>query len=200
MKIDSTVEIKIVGDKCLAIVPYHPTLIATARKLNGKWKKPAWEFDARDAERVQRACRAIFGTAGELVATCTIRVKAEFWEHSPSLYLCGREVAHRTSRDYVVRLGEGVVCIAGGFQASGGSVKYPTLQPREGTVLEVRDVPLSLAKEETEAYEGDPVSIVDGSIIDPSTPEPDPRVVALEAIKHLMTEHGIAIEDLREIF
>src|SRR5262245_51736479 len=135
-------------DRTLRVTtPYHPSFPELARNLGGKWEADTktWRFDVRDAERVKLLCKRIYGYGDtDLV---TIRIAMEPHQYQRELWLCGRQIAIRRGRDSRVSLGEGVVLIAGGFPASGGSMKYPTLSPNEGTVLEVRDVPRSLVTE-----------------------------------------------------
>ena len=67
-------------------------------------------------------------------------------------------VVHRPGRDSRVTLGEGVVVVTGRFSPSGGSSKYPEIG---GTniVIEIRDIPLNLARHEVKKW-GDSASIV----------------------------------------
>ncbi len=100
--------------------------------------------------------------------------------------------------------------LSGGFPGSGGSVKNPRVDPKEGTVLEVRDFPRKLA-EEVKAngwyanVSGTAVEIVDEAISTPSVSISDMNDAAAEekskaisAIHVLMATHGITIADLSE--
>ena len=70
------------------------------------------------------------------------------------LWMFGRQVASRRSRDDRVRLGEGAIVVQGGFPNSGGSGRYPMLEVFVGTVLEIRDVSRALAEKEAEINPG----------------------------------------------
>lgn len=141
-------------ERIYVTTPYHPTMVNRARELNGTWHAESkyWSFDARDEETIRALCITLYGTDGSPVEEPLVTVLAQLTddtrdllEATDSLFLCGREIAWRKSRDYAVRLGEGVVIRSGGFPGSGGSARYPLLCPLLNTVLEVRDVPESLA-------------------------------------------------------
>lgn len=136
--------------------PYHPALPKRARELGGKWDGDYWIFDARDEERVRNMVRDIFGTDGtdnpELV---TVQVNMDIFPSDHTIWFVGRQIASRASRDARVRLGEGVVVVRGGFLSWGGSRKYPTVSPEEGTTLEIRDVPRVLAEKAKQKYPHD---------------------------------------------
>ena len=70
----------------------------------------------------------------------------------------GRLLVERRSRDYEVKLGNKVVVLSGGFPKSGGSMKYPSCAPYEGTILKVRDVPVTIVENEMQEKNG--ISIV----------------------------------------
>ena len=128
--------------------PYHPDFPSRARDLGGKWNSRAelWSFDARDEEHVRALLRDIYGSdgSGEEVATVTVRHRVSGEESdSQSLFLFGRQIISKASRDSHPRLGQGVVIIEGGFPSSSGSRNYPTVGG-QGTILEIRDVPASL--------------------------------------------------------
>lgn len=138
------------GTTTILDTPYHPALPARAKALGGRWQAvtKVWAFDARDEQRVRDLARDIYGTDGADQPTATIRVKLHNRmedPHSPSIYLAGHEIAHRPGRDMAVRLGAGVVIIEGRFASSAGSMRYPSLGDVAGIVVEVRDLPQSVA-------------------------------------------------------
>lgn len=161
---DSTPKVAVVasGGKVTVTGPYHPEFPSKARKLGGQWRgNKEWVFDGRDEERVRELCRSIYGTDGSATEVVTVRVRLadhaavavdRFSTSAASLFLLGRQLARRLGRDSDVRLGDGVIVVEGGFASRGGSAKYPTLSAQEGTVLEVRDVPLALAQAEKAAH------------------------------------------------
>jgi hypothetical protein len=199
-----TISLRVDGAKCYALSPYLPSFIDSARKLGGKWSDPHWAFDARDLERVRDALIASYGTDGTPGPTCSIRVALDSWGFNDTFYVCGRLVARRPGRDYRVKLGEGVVILSGGFPSSGGSMKNPRLAAETGTVVEIRDVPLAIASRATEwetQYEGDKITIVEGSIQGVAVESgSDSRSAAIDQIKALMAEHVIRLTDLAEEF
>ncbi|GAA3086438.1 hypothetical protein GCM10020000_86390 [Streptomyces olivoverticillatus] len=69
--------------------------------------------------------------------------------YDQELWLAGRFIARRDARDYPVHLGFGVTLVKGGFPSSGGSMKYPRLEPYDDTVLEIRFVPRAAAEKVT---------------------------------------------------
>jgi hypothetical protein len=131
--------------------PYSKRFVDFAHMRNAKWSdsEKCWMFDPRDEFAVRSALIDIYGT--DDYSSCEkvdVRVKMDEVKCTKSLFMLGRELARRKYRDYYVDLGEGVAVIQGGFPDSGGSARYPELNPEEGTILEVRGVPKSLAERE----------------------------------------------------
>lgn len=209
--------------------PYHAGFVTEARKLNGKWVNTEefggeWAFDGRDEQRVRDLCIRLYGTDGRTQASLvTLRVTLGSWDGS-DITLGGRSLVRRKGRDYRVELGDGVVVLEGGFPSSGGSVKNPRVDARDGTVLEVRDYPEELARELLPDAErgssGFSVEIVGEPYLPRTTPiavDPlttaveaglaringeavavmDPKVAALAQIREIMNAHGITVDDLR---
>lgn len=142
----TTVKITKVDTKVVLSTPYHPSLPSRAKALGGKYdpQNKTWAFNARDEERVRNLAREIFGTDGTITEPL---VTVRFSGHMPGseYWKFGRLIARRPGRDAEVRLGEGVVLIEGHFLGRNGSTRYPVIGG-EGTVLEIRDVPLSMAR------------------------------------------------------
>ncbi|MFF2751142.1 hypothetical protein ACFVVA_37100 [Kitasatospora sp. NPDC058048] len=125
--------------------PYHPELPSAAREIGGRWDAAArhWYFDARDEALVRDLALEIFGTDGSPAAegdTVTIRLDISNTRQQDLRY-GGRLIASRPEKKGPVRLGVGVILISGGFPAYGGTEKYPELEARKNTVVEVRDLP-----------------------------------------------------------
>lgn len=132
--------------------PYNPDFPSPARGLGGKWNgsSKVWTFDVRDEDRVRALVRETYGTDGDDgTTTVNLRIRADLYADDDSLWVAGRQIARRLSRDYTVRLGENCVIIGGGFPGSGGSHKNPRLDAEDGTIIEIRDVPAALALGET---------------------------------------------------
>lgn len=80
---------------------------------------------------------------------CTVNIDFDRLEGPirGDFYKFGRRIAGRFHRDSGVLLGQGVSILSGGFPDSGGSRQYPKLDPLPGTVLVVRDVPETSARD-----------------------------------------------------
>jgi hypothetical protein len=151
------VTMRIEGDKIITKSPYNTKFSPDARMLGGTWNASAktWTFDARDERRVRELLVHTYGTDGiSAPDVVTVRCNLDALEiHNPQeLVLFGRPVATRLGRDSAVRLGDGVILVAGGFSASGGSRANPRLCADPGTVLEVRDVPRARAEAKIAAH------------------------------------------------
>jgi len=134
--------------KLYAKTDYNEEFVGFAQNMNARWiaNSKEWCFDPRDEQKVREKCVLLYGTDGERTApTCTIRYSVG-GRDGHTLSLGGRTLVRRKGRDYRVALGDGVVVLEGGFPSSGGSVKNPRVNAHDGTVLEVRDFPLALAR------------------------------------------------------
>jgi hypothetical protein len=125
--------------------PYHEKFVNFARNLNGNWTGEVWAFDCRDEERVREKLFEVYGTDGSDVATVDVRMTTDKDSDREDLTAFGRVVLRLRSRDEKPDLGEGVALIEGTLKG-GGSRKYPEWNAKNA-VLEVRDVPVTLAEE-----------------------------------------------------
>jgi hypothetical protein len=157
----TTVQITTTDTSVTLVSLYHHALPDKARAIGGRFDSAtkAWHFDVRDEQRVRNLAREVYGTDGTPGQTVTVRLDISAFRNEGSVFLLGREIATRPSRDAPVRLGRGVIVVAGGFDWRGGSVKNPRLDPDDGTVLEIRDVPA-----EHSDLQRDDVQIIDQSI------------------------------------
>lgn len=150
--------------------PFHPDFPARAKKLGGRWdgSRKAWAFDQRDEATVRKLCVSIFGTDGSAETAAdvlTVRAPVKVCDNEgTSLWLCGRKIASVLGRDSGARLGDGIVVVAGGF-SSGGSMKNPRITSRDGTVIEVRDVPRALAEKIHGEYHGVTLLDAQGAVV-----------------------------------
>jgi hypothetical protein len=133
--------------------PYSKDFVKEARKLNGSWvdAQKEWAFDPRDVDRVREVCRKIYGTDGLSIEgkLVTVRLHLDKIETGyDKLELFGRTICRRPNRDSYVKLDPSVIVVAGGFPDVGGSSKNPCLLTKEGTILDVRDVPESIVHPE----------------------------------------------------
>jgi hypothetical protein len=131
--------------------PYNPQFVGEAKALGGKWNPNGgtWIFDPRTEDRVRKLLKSIYGTDEIEYRSANVRLDAgAWWRHdtvgnSAACYFGGRLVLSRKFRDSRVMLGEGVILVDGGFNRSGGSTRYPSLNIDEGqTFVEVYDVPI----------------------------------------------------------
>lgn len=178
--------IDVIGNTAIVTAPYHPSFAGFARQLGGRWMadKRAWSFDARDVGRVRDLLLDMFGTDGSLMELVTLRVVCDssVWDKCGGdieIWLAGRLVAKTLGRDATPRLGSGVVVIAGKGFGSGGSRKNPEVQFHGGTIFELRDVPLRIAKRVADAH---PKYItVESSIMSPPPEQLDTKRAELLA-------------------
>lgn len=148
--------------KLKLVSPFVPGFSDKARALGGTWNatSKAWYFDTRDSRRVRDLVQTTYGAdplaePGDEPELITVRLDLDGFEtRSSNLWAFGREIVSRGNRDYSVRLGDGVIIIAGGFPGSGGSRANPALMTKPGTIVEVRDVPRPLVDKLTEARKG----------------------------------------------
>lgn len=172
----TTVRVSVQDDRALLSAPYHPSLPPKAKSIGGRWDSASrvWTFDARDADRVRELARAIYGTDGSSTRTVTVRVQLDSRIHDgQTIYLFGREIASRRTRDERVRLGDGVIVVEGQFPRSGGTMRYPAVfgHGADPVTVEIRDVPADLVTDDVQ-------------VVDPATDRRaalDAEIAALEA-------------------
>jgi hypothetical protein len=118
--------------KLKLVSPFVPGFSDKARALGGTWNptSKAWYFDTRDVRRIRDLVLSTYGAdplaePGDEPELVTVRVALDYPDDGGQIWMFGRELASRSSRDYSARLGEGVVVISGGFPRSGGSAKTP---------------------------------------------------------------------------
>jgi hypothetical protein len=135
-----------------------------------------WVVDARDEQRLRELCTEYFGSDGSdgsdgNLPPVTVRIPvpggddSQRWTAS-TFSGAGRILLERRERDADVRLAEGVVVISGGFAGSGGSVRYPQINAKSGTVIEVRDLPPGAAAFIREQHPGVETIAVAVSVVD----------------------------------
>lgn len=133
--------------------PFSQTFLSFAHMRGGKWSDSLQQrlFDPRDEFAVRSTLIDIYGTDDYESCTKTdVRLALDGmrdeWDDRDRLFVCGREIARRKHYDGYVELGESVVIIEGGFPRKGGSYRDPELEPDDGTILEVRGVPVTAAE------------------------------------------------------
>ncbi|MEU4410792.1 helix-turn-helix domain-containing protein [Streptosporangium sp. NPDC023963] len=143
--------------------PYDTTFVTKAKTIGGRWNGPAkaWQFDARDENRVRDLLREVYGTDGSPVDDAdlvTVRVRLADHEVSyrdgADAKFAGRRIATRPGRDSAVRLAVNVVLIEGKLPSTGGSMRYPQISAGDDVIVEVRDIPrTTLNLEREDSYE-----------------------------------------------
>lgn len=180
------------GSRIVLDAPYHPNMPKRARALGGRFDgvSKTWSFDVRDEERVRAMARDIYGTDGSTaVELVTVRVNLDVYPHErQTMFFAGRKIAHRPGRDYSVRLGDGVVVVEGGFPGSGGSMKNPALSPKDGTVLEIRDLPRTAVEAEMAKYGGIEIVEESGPSVEELLAERERLLARLAEIDQLLPE------------
>ena len=179
--------------------PYNANFVNEARALNGQFNRSTgcWDFAQRDEKRVREALIKVYGTDGTPGPVLTIRTTPTLCDKptKTSLFLCGREVAFVRSRDGGAKLGDDVVIVAGGFFST-GSMKYPAIGFKDGTIFELRDVPEGLARKLHEEYHGVDLLDAEGNVVLAARHE-EPEAPAPEEMAELpaMLGDGLGTED-----
>ena len=182
------ISVDVVNDKGVLTAPYHPHLPKRAKALGGRFYGESWVFDARDDASIHQLADSIWGTTGTVSDLVTVQIETDeiFSGGEDSWWLFGRKIASRNGRDEPVRLGDGVVILKGTFQPFGGSIKnYCIGNFSDGMILELRDVPQKIVKEE------DGIKIV-GSLTDfhALSAEREKRVKRIVEIDEMLAASG----------
>lgn len=147
-------------EKIVVESDYSNKFVEGAKKLNGKWTGSAWSFDVRNEDRVRKLLLDVYGEDGteKKANTVTVQLNLNKYEDNHTsgyvreVELFGRVLVRRPSRDREVKLHDSVIIIEGGFPSTGGSMKNPRLETNEGTVIEIKDVPIALYEKNSQEY------------------------------------------------
>ena len=145
----TTATITIQDDRISVEGPYHPDFPGRAKRLGGRWNPTAkiWGFDVSNESRVRALCLELFGTDGD-TAVPTVMIRATWhcdnYADREAIYIAGRQIARAFNRDSGVKIGEGVIVVEGDFRSGGSRKKWATCVER-GTIIEIRDIPETLA-------------------------------------------------------
>lgn len=142
------VDVEVKGNKVNVLCPYNAEFIKVARQLNGKFYKPVWQFDSFLEGRVRQELLRIFGTDGTSTPLKTILLSLDGANPNGSELTVGPiQVLKKWSRDEYPKLGDGCAVVEGGLLQNGGSVKYPQITWKVGTVIRITNVPAKVANE-----------------------------------------------------
>ena len=136
-------EVKIENGKMYVKSKYNREFISQARMVQGKWNSPYWEFPEENEKQVRDLLLNVYGENGLEQNTVDILLHLdEYKGGTDEKITIGKYiVASRPGRDWQVKLDDKVILVAGGFSASGGSVKNPRVSPATGTILKVKGLP-----------------------------------------------------------
>jgi hypothetical protein len=142
------------GGKIRVESPYNPECARRMRAAGGKWDSAgkAWVLDARALDAVRDICREIYGEddrGGERVTLRVTFLRTYIADRGPCV-LAGRTLASAWGRDSGARVGDGLSFVKGAPR-SGGSVKNWDTRIPEGSVVDIYDVPLPMARETIDA-------------------------------------------------
>lgn len=129
--------------------PYNKKFIEGARRIQGKWNAPCWEFPEENKEECKELLLNVYGECGDLgEAEPTVTVELNLDEYNGNyvndLLIGSMVIASRRTRDSYVRLSDNVMVISGEFSESGGSAKHPKVTAEPGTILRVKHLPVRL--------------------------------------------------------
>lgn len=141
----ASVKIERIEDRVHLTAPFNRTLPSEARSLGGRFDgvRKSWHLDARDEARVREMAIEIYGTDGVSGAgdLAIIHIYCSDFAEYRTNSVGGRFVLEKRTRDYLPRLGEGVILFSGDSSFDGnGSAQY-SLIGNNNAVIEVRDLP-----------------------------------------------------------
>lgn len=163
------------GQLLVVTTPHSETWNVRANELKGRWSRErnARIFNCVHEALVRQALVTIFGTDGtgpsaeprlaRIDVAMIMAVRANYRQQE--CVIAGRTVAKRRGRDMYPTLGEGVILAEGGFDGSGGSVRYPELSPKSQCVVHM-ELPAGGLEKGMLRY---------GDMIQDITPEPEPE-------------------------
>ena len=184
-----TVSVKNVNGRLLISTPYSAEFVRKIKLLNGRWDSNAkvWSVDARDLDTVKKILTDIYGESGIAedapVKRVSVRVSLDEIDSADSAELFGYPIAKRWTRDSPVKLAPNVVVVSGGFASSGGSRKAPYLNAARDTIVEIRDIPESMAQRAVEQYGA---KIIDYNAVAKPEPQSDRKEQLLMEKQQLM--------------
>lgn len=125
---------------------YNAEFVRRAKNIGGKWGKPYWVFPEENEDVLEKLCVEIYGEylGGKKLTVIVDIYKSDVHSQGSGLYLGGKLLATRFSRDSEVVVPDDVAVYEGYFEKSGGSSNNPKVTCIEGTKLKVRNFPQAL--------------------------------------------------------
>lgn len=132
--------------------PYNSVFVDGARALAGKWNQPKWVFDLRDQTDVMALAMRAYGTDGNAVDQCDVRLTIEAMAslrdgNGMSASFCGRPLARIFGRDSGARVSEGVIIEQGKFDSGGSRGNPLVVVAGDLLVIKLRDLSHALVRE-----------------------------------------------------
>lgn len=140
------VEVKFENGKMRVKSDYNPEFIEKAKCMQGKWNAPFWDFPEENEEVVRNLLLSIYGEDGTPCESVTVDIVLDDYSYGRELTLDTLLIASRHCRDYSVKLSSNAIVVSGRFSGSGGSVKHPAVTHDPGTVVRVKNVPVTIFK------------------------------------------------------
>ncbi|MDD4804838.1 MAG: hypothetical protein PHN69_06765 [Candidatus Pacebacteria bacterium] len=184
--------------------PFNREFVSFARMRGGKWSdgQRAWMFDPRDEFAVRSTLIDIFGTDDyESSEKISVRVKLDHFDTDEEFFLFGRQLLRRKYSNNRVEVDNGVLVVEGGFHSKGGSLKNPAVAPKEGTVLEVRDIPRDIAVRTWQEHK-EAIELLDDLDIKKLKEEKETLLERIKQIDQIITdlEAKKADDDLADLY
>lgn len=140
------VEVKFENGKMRVKSDYNPAFIEKSKNMQGKWNAPYWDFPEENEEVVKNLLLSIYGEDGTPCESVTVDISLDDYSYGRELTLDTLLIASRHCRDYSVKLSSNAIVVSGRFSGSGGSVKHPAVTHDPGTVVRIKNVPVTIFK------------------------------------------------------
>ncbi len=119
--------------------PYEKAFISEVKMIGGKWdaSEKTWDVPEENEEMLRALLLRCYGYAGEDSEMITVEYSpCDFpsMKQDPTTRIGGIKVLERRSRDGEVSFFNDTIVVSGGFYGSGGSVRYPAVNPKDGTI------------------------------------------------------------------
>ena len=141
-------KVTVENGKIKVVSLYNRGYISRTKQIQGKWAAPCWEFPEENKEQVKDLLIECYGECGSLGDVNTVNIEIDLdkynGEVNEAVKLGAMTLVSRPHRDREVVFAPNVMLVAGGFDETGGSAKYPRVCAHEGTVLRVKCVPTSV--------------------------------------------------------